>query len=208
MVEVPDFIRKAAEERVEEPTPQDKLEQVRRLAGRLRDLYLQQSSLTDSLAEVAAGINLLETKELLDIMVEAKMPSFALDADGNQPDAGFKRTQIVNASIPEEKMSQALVWLEENDQGHLPKHEFKISFNMGENKEAAKFEALLKKNKVQYSSKMSVLAASLTAFVKRELAANRVVPTDILGVYVGEKVDVTIGGVKVKKVTKDKKRKS
>jgi hypothetical protein len=190
---IPDFVRRGSQ-RAEEPTSPITLEQVRKEASHLRDLYMKKEDLEARLAEIVAAINFSESRTLLDIMLEAKIPAFSLEADGNNPPAEFSRKQIVNASIPKEREGMAYVWLEENGHADLIKHAIKLQFNMGENARAKKLEALLSKNKFEYESKVSVLPQSLTAMVKREMEANRVVPQDLLGVYIGEKVEVKVGG--------------
>ena len=199
---LPDFVRAGAEARVDEPPPEDKLTTIRAKAAELRGLYVTLAGLQESVANVTAAINLIEGKELVDMMVEARMPDFSLEAEGNYPPASFKRRQLVSASVPEERRGEAYVWLEENGHVDLIKNEFKVAFGMGDGKQAEKLDALLKKNKYEFSRKVSVLPQSLTARVKKELEAGRQVANDLLGVYVGERVEVTLGGEKVKKAGK------
>lgn len=199
MTAVPDFVRRAAEARPDAPPPADRLEAARTEARRLRDLYAELAELAERQANLEAQVNFIESKGLLDIMVEAGMPSFTLEAEGNHPPAEFKRATIVNAAIPKDREGEAFLFLDEEGEGELIRSTFKLDFGMGERKQADRLEALLKKNKYEFTRKVGVLSASLTAAVKRRLAAGKVVPNDILGVYVGEKVEVTLGGEKLKR---------
>lgn len=197
--EMPEHIRRAQEGRVSTPVTEATLAEVRAKAQQLRDLYIQLQNSEEKSALLKRDINIIEAKELLDLLTRAGMPAFTLEAQGNEPEAEFKKVDVVSASIPEDRLGEALAWLDGEGRLDMVKHEYKVAFNMGEAKEAQRLEAALKRGKFEYKSKIGVLASTLTAFVRRELKAGRVVPNDLLGVYVGEKVEVALGGEKIKK---------
>ena len=199
MSTMPDFIAQAAEAKPDEAPPADKLDAVRRKAAELRQLYTDHAALAESLANIDRQINLIESRDLLELMSEAKMPSFALDADGNLPPAKFERTQITSAGLPKEREGEAFLWLDEAGHGDLIKNEFKVALGMGDGRQADKLAALLAKNRVEYSRRVSVHPSSLLAFVKKQIAAGEPIPNDLLGVYTAEKVSVSLGGEKMKK---------
>lgn len=197
MTNIPEHIRRGAAARAAEPPPADRLARVRRTAAQLRDLYETKASLEDQLSGVQAKITQMETKDLVDVLTEAKMPSFDLEAEGNQPAAHFEKKPFYSASIPEERKAEAFAWLEAEGHADLIKTEFKVAFGMGDYARAQALEKVMDKGGFQFSKKTGVLPQSLTAFVKREIEKNHVVPSDLLGVFVGEVVKVKFSAAKV-----------
>jgi hypothetical protein len=187
---IPDFVRRGAERSAAEATPTDRLDRVRRTANRWRDLDIKKKGLEEQLAAVQADITRLETKELVDVLTEAKMPKFTLEAEGNYPAATFEKKPFYSAKIPEDREGEAFAWFEAEGHADLIKTEFKVAFGMGDYKRARKLESSLTRDKFEYSKKVGVAAPTLLSFVKKEVEKNHAVPADLLGVFVGEVVKV------------------
>ena len=198
MTEMPDHIRRGAAARAAEPPSEDRLTKVRRVANRWRDLDTKKKELEERLSEVQAEITRLETKDLVDVLTEAKMPSFVLEAEGNYPASTFEKKPFYSAKIPEGREAEAYTWLEAEGHESLIKTKFELNFGMGDHSAAKKLEDLLTKAKYEFSKKVGVHSSSLLAFVKREIEKNNVVPNDLLGVFVGEVVKVKFVAAKAK----------
>lgn len=196
MSNIPDHIRRGAAARAAEPPSADKLDRVRRAAAQLRELYEEKETLEEHLGAIQAKITSMETKELVDVLTEAKMPSFDLEAEGNQPAVHFEKKPFYSARIPDDRQAEAFAWLEAEGHADLIKTEFKVNFGMGEYDLSQKLDELLTKMKFPFAKKTGVLPQSLTAWVKREVEKNHVVPADLLGVFVGEVVKVKFSAAK------------
>jgi hypothetical protein len=169
---------------------EDKLDQVRSIARQLRDLYATKKDLDQRLDEIKSQIVILETKTLVDIFNEVKIPAISLDAEGNNPAVDLEKQPFYSAKIPEGREGEAFAWLEEEGHGDLIKSKFNINFGMGDFKQAKKFETWLTKQKIDFNNKIEVHSATLLAFVKKELQATRPIPMDLFGVFTGEIVKI------------------
>lgn len=194
MTDAPDFVRNAEAR----PAPQVTIDAVRAQALELRELYEDFDVLHQQLLDVLGKINKMESRDLLDLLNQAKMPTFTLEADGNHPQTSFTRKNFYSASIPEDKEAEANRWLEA-EHPEVLRYNFKISYGVGDAKQAKKVQATLDKMKVDYDLKVGALSQSVTALVKREVEAGRKIPLDLLGATVGEVVEVKFDGKKPSK---------
>ena len=190
MVDIPAHLAAAIAERGDVAPPPDKLDRVRAMVVRHRDLTALLSDLKARAEEVQAALTRLETRELVDLFNEAGVPGFSLEAEGNLPPVTLNKQPFYSAKIPEAREAEAFTWLETEGHGDLIKSTITLSFGMGERKLAKKLEDWLTKQKLAYASKVSVHPGTLLAFVKRQFKEGKELPMDVLGVYVGEIVKI------------------
>lgn len=175
----------------EKPEPVD-LTTVRKQAVALRDLYLEKNDLEDRLKRLQSKITNIERKELPDLFSLAKISSVTVDPDQNHPGFVAERDTVYTAKIPDEKRQEALQWFEQQGHGDLVKSVVEIVFGMQEHDERLRLFKLLKDNGFEYWTNESVHHSTLKAFVKRELKAGRVIPHDLLGVFVFDEVKIKV----------------
>ncbi len=111
--------------------------------------------------------------------------------------AGIKieAKSTVYASIGKRK-AQAFAWLIKNEHGALIKRNVMVAFNTSQAEEAnVLFAELLGREDLDASGieqDMKVEAASLTAFVRKQLEDGQEVPADIFGIYNKRSTKVTL----------------
>jgi MoaA/NifB/PqqE/SkfB family radical SAM enzyme len=173
-----------------EPEEKVDLTTIRRKAVELRNAYLEKADLEAQVKEISSKITGIERKDLPDMFSKAKVSSVTVEADGNHPAFVAERNTVYGAKIPEEKRMEAFQWFEHTGHGDLVKSVIEIVFGMQEHEERLRVMKLLSDNGVSYWNNESVHHQTLKAFVKRELQAGRVIPQDLLGVFIFDEVKI------------------
>jgi hypothetical protein len=173
-----------------EPEEQVDLTVVRLKAVQLRDAYLEQAEIEECLKKVNDKIKGIERKDLPDLFSKAKISSVTVEADGNHPAFVAERGTVYTAKIPDEKRQEAFQWFEQQGHGDLVKSIISIVFGMQEHEERLRVMELLSNNDIEYWNNESIHAMTLKAFIKRELKAGRIIPHDLLGVFVFDEVKI------------------
>jgi hypothetical protein len=163
---------------------------VRHKAVELRDEYLRKTDLETRLKGIQSKINNIERKELPDLFSKAKISSVTVDSDGNHPGFVAERGTVYTAKIPDEKRMEAFQWFEQQGHGDLIKSMINIVFGMQEHEERLRVMKLLSDNRVEYYTNESIHYQTLKAFVKRELQAGKILPSDLLGVFIFDEVKI------------------
>jgi hypothetical protein len=163
---------------------------IRQKAIQLRDAYLEKADLEEKVKKVNSKITGIERKDLPDMFAKAKISSVSVDADGNHPPFIAERSTVYTAKIPEEKRMEAFQWFEQAGHGDLVKSIIQIVFGMQEHEERLRVMKLLSDNGIEYWNNESVHHQTLRAFVKRELQAGRILPQDLLGVFIFDEVKI------------------
>ena len=166
------------------------LTKIRQRAQALRDAYLKKLDLEDQLKQVSEGIKKIERDELPEMFTNAGVSSITVGADGNHPAFIAERVTVYTAKIPDEKRQAAFEWFEQQGYGDLVKSVINIIFGMQEHEERLRVMEILAKNNVEYYTNESVHHQTLKAFVKREIQGGRIIPMDLLGVYVFDEVKI------------------
>lgn len=180
----------AAIARSKQSVPEDKLVVLRDKVRRVRDLESMIDQQSEDLDKLSKERSSLLTKELPDMMLELKVPSIGIGAEGNYPEfvavaAPYYAANIA-ASWPEEKRQKAFEWLEKSGHGDMIKNIYTIELGRGTAKVAKALTAALKKLKVPYRVVRGVPHTTLTAFVREMVEReNKTPPLDILGATVG-----------------------
>lgn len=194
----PSFIQKYQNENKPEASP-DQLSEIRKKAASLRDLTHQKAQLEEDLKITSAAINLIQHKELPDLMAEAQIDNLGLEASGNYPayDLVTQPFYHANIGVDNPDADKAYAWLIKHGHGDLIKHEYTVTFTRGEEKAAKAFEKLLATNKIEYDHGMGVPWNTLTAFVREQTEKGVAMPLALF--------NATIGRIARLKIRKEKK---
>jgi hypothetical protein len=172
------------------PPPADKLDKLKRKIVELRDLETQKASLEERGKQIGGQIYELKTSELVSLFDEAGVDNVGIPEEGNLPaynvEVGWHyKANIGSAAEPKvDDYEGAIAYLRKN-QPDLLKTTYSVSFGMNEGKRQKEFEALLKKNKFDYSSNFGVPWAALTAWVKEQVGVHKKsLPLKLLGATV------------------------
>jgi hypothetical protein len=174
----------------DQPPAEVDLTTIKKAATELRDAYLRKTDLETQVKEIQSQIFNIERKELPDLFSLAKISSVTVEADGNHPAFVAERGTVYIAKIPDDHRMEAFDWFEKQGHGDLVKSDIHITFGMHEHNERLKVMKLLSDHGVQYYTNESVHHQTLKAFVKREVQAGRIVPHDLLGIYIFDEVKI------------------
>jgi hypothetical protein len=166
------------------------LSTVKQKAKELRDLYLRKVDLELKLQEISNKIQTVERDDLPSLFGEVGISRIDVEAEGNYPPFVAERKTVYTAKIPEDKRMEALRWFEEQGHGDLVKSIIDITFGMHEHERRLAVMTLLRDHKIEYYTNESVHSSTLRAFVKREIQASRVVPYDLLGIFIWDEVKI------------------
>jgi hypothetical protein len=163
---------------------------IRKKAVELRDEYLHKLELTDQLTKVNQKITNIERNDLPEMFSRAGISRLDVEPVGNHPAFVAERETVYTAKIPEEKRMDAFQWFESTGHGDLVKSVINIIFGMQEHEKRLAVMKLLSDHGVEFFNNESVHHSTLKAFVKREVRAGRIVPMDLLGVYIFDEVKI------------------
>ncbi len=196
MVGKPKYLEKVKAEVKPEPVPEDKLERLTKKAVELRDALIGKETLAQAVIDNNKTIERIKFNELPELMDACKIESWTLAAEGNYPSYKLDRKPFYYANIkqetPEEQAAaaEAFAWLDEHHPG-IVRNVYMISYGKGEEKAAAKLEALLTKNKIVFGLKRSVPWNTLTAFLKEQVERFQTIPPlNLLGAKLSVVVDM------------------
>lgn len=147
----------------------------------VRLLAQRQMEIEDEI--VALTLRLKDATERLNRVMLEDLP-LAFDAAGikrlDLPDGTVVQVKsMVTANIKAENKGDAHGWLRKNKFGAIIKNVVKIAFGKGEDKNAAKVVAMLKKAKIPYERSEAVHPQTLGAFVREQLGAGKALPASI-----------------------------
>jgi hypothetical protein len=160
------------------PPPKDRLEKLRDAVRELREVEFQRKSLEERQAELGTRMYELKTKTIVELFDLAKVTSIGVPAEGNLPayelEVGWDYKANLS-NVPEEELPKSIAWIRKTDPDLL-KTTFTIDFGLKEGKKMKAFEAMLKKQKISYSTKFGVPWNTLTAWLKQQIEVKRASP--------------------------------
>ena len=157
------------------------------------DLVSQQMATEDEIAQLEAALK--EASGLLRRISELDLPNAMMEhnltgwtaADGSS--VAIK--DIVRASISKANQAEAFAWLQANGYADLIKNQITVSFGRGEDATAhTAFDAMAEQG-FEPTQKRSVHSGTLSAQAKAWIADGVDFPADALGVYQGQKTQIT-----------------
>jgi hypothetical protein len=107
-------------------------------------------------------------------------------ADGSEVSV----STFYGASIPKERTSEAFEWLHSNGFDDLIKNQVSASFGRGQDELANFLVGRLEEEGFNASRKVWIEPVTLKAFVKEQIEAGNSIPTDLFGIFVGEKAKI------------------
>jgi hypothetical protein len=130
--------------------------------------------------EAKEALDVIAVKELPTAMEEAEIETITLD-DGSS----ISVKPSYQASISKANEAAAFKWLKEHKLDGLIKHEVKIPFAKGEEKEAKRFLQWAQKNlkNQAFTDKKAVHAGTLKAFVREQIENGENLPMELFGVF-------------------------
>ena len=105
-------------------------------------------------------------------------------------DLHLKVSTSYRATITEANKEAAFNWLRNNGLGDIIKNEISVSFGRNEDNKAANYAELAKGQGFQPTQKMKVEPMTLKALVRERMEAGKDMPTEIFGVYSGNKTTI------------------
>ena len=159
----------------------------------LADLAKQQLTLEGRIAkgeELLAQLNdqlkELKEKRIPDAMAEIGMESFSL-SDGSS----INVEKYYAGSISEDHKKDAFAWLRKNEFDALIKRNITCKFGKGEDAKATVLVKQLDKMRLPYEDKEAVHPQTLKAFIREQMEAGSELPTELFGVFVGNRAKIT-----------------
>jgi len=165
--------------------------------AKLDDLVKQLTQAERDVVEAQAALKAAQSRvrQLDEFDIPDHMDSLGLTEFTNKAGIKIKAVSTIRASIGDRKVA-AFAWLIENNHSALIKRTVVVAFNtaQGGDAEALRDELLGRDslNAAGIKQEMKVEAASLTAFVKKQLKAGKEVPHDIFGIYDQRSTKITL----------------
>lgn len=159
-----------------------------RMAKLARDqLQLEQRlvELEEEMKEVARTLKQVQEEEIPNLMSELGVQSFKL-TDGSE----IKVQKYYAASIPKERQAEAFDWLNNNGFGDLIKNQVATSFVRGQEQQAEAFAQECVDRGLAVNTKKWVEPMTLKAFAKEQVERGTGIPSDLFGLYVGNKAKI------------------
>jgi hypothetical protein len=172
---------------------QDKLDQLREAAKKLRDHTLRAADLKDQLEKTESEITKLTKVELPALFEMAGVTSIGIEPEGNMPAYVARAKPYYHANIASswepQRREAAFSWLTSNGHGDMIKGIITIEFGLGDHALMQRVENGLLKGGMPYSKEQSVPWSTLTSFVKEQITRNNTIPPlELLGATVGRVV--------------------
>ena len=165
--------------------------------AKLDELVKKLTQAETDVAEAEAALKKAQErrKQLDEFDIPEHMDELGLKEFTNKLGIKIEAGSTVYASIGNRK-AKAHAWLIKNKHGGLIKRNVTVAFNTAQAKDAkALFEELNEREGLVTAGvkqEMKVEAASLTAFVRRQLKAGNEVPADIFGIYEKRSTKITL----------------
>lgn len=160
--------------------------------SRVSSLVRQQFALEQRVLDIEEELR--KTKEDLRKVSEEYLPS-ALREQGlkelRMEDGSFVSiSPFYSASIPKDRTIEAFDWLRQNEFGDLVKNTVSASFGRGSDEKAQALLMDLERQGMDVSQKQWVEPMTLKAFVKEQVEKGSELPTELFGVYIGQKAKI------------------
>jgi len=154
--------------------------------SRITNTVREYHDLSDKIAEAEAALKVLTTqkKTLLEDTLPQLMAKAAQDdlktLDGDR--VTIKET--LRASIPKDKLAEAVKWLTDHNQAAIVKREFGLKFGRDENEKAQEAYDTLVKAGFLPADKLSVHPGTLASTLKELIAGGEDVPLPLFGGHI------------------------
>lgn len=164
---------------------------------KLNELVQQLTSAEKDVVEANAALKAAQSRvrQLDEFDIPEHMDSLGLKEFTNKTGIKIQAISTVRASIGDRKVA-AFAWLIKNNHSALIKRTIVVAFNTAQGDDAEKLmtELLAREslNAAAVKKEMKVEAATLTAFVRKQLKDGHEVPHDIFGIYDQRSTKITL----------------
>lgn len=163
----------------------DKLAGIAQLAKRAKMLEREIEELESSLSEKQDNYRKLTEESLPEAFAELGLKSFAMD-DGSK----IEVKQFYSATISKARQAEAYAWLREHGYDDIIKNTVTVRFGRREDGLCARLLGLLATQGFPAEQNEKIEPQTLKAWVKEMLTKGHEVPTELFGVYIGNKASI------------------
>ena len=160
----------------------DELSGIAALAKRAKMLELEIKELEDTLTERQNNYRTLTEETLPEAFAEMSLKGFTMD-DGSK----IEIKPFYGASISKERKAEAFEWLRQYGHDDLIKNTVSVQFGRNEDELCARLKNLLVESGFRYDQAEKVEPQTLKAWVREQLQRGNEVPSELFGVFVGQK---------------------
>ncbi len=176
-----DFEKDAAALGVKE----DGLKGLTALARRAKVLEHEMDELEATLKERKEAYRKVTEESLPEAMAELGMKSFIMD-DGSKVDV----KPFYSATISAERRAEAYEWLRSRNFDDIIKNTVSVRFGRGEDELCARLLDLLRQQGYPADQAEKIEPMTLKAWVKEQIERGAELPTELFGVYIGQKATI------------------
>lgn len=176
---------------------EDQLQKVRAAVAEVIEKRQLKIDLEERLKTINKEIYAAQHETLPSIFNEVRCDGLKLPPEGNRPGYEAVKEPYFKANIsadwPIERQEKAFEWLQHEGHSDIIKTIITIELGRGERGRAAKIEEWLRKQGIEYSSRLGVAWNTLTALLRDCYKRNRPLSSDeleIIGANVGEVVNL------------------
>lgn len=161
------------------------LSSVAALAKRAKVLEKEIDDLEKTLSERKEQQRKLLEESIPNMLSELGMKDFSM-ADGSK----ITVKPFYSASIPEEKRAEAYEWLRDNGFDDIIKNTVSVRFGRGEDELCEQLLNLLREQNYPVEQAQKIEPQTLKAWVREQVERGNAFPTELFGVYVGQKATI------------------
>jgi hypothetical protein len=100
---------------------------------------------------------------------------------------------VISANISKDRSAGAHEWLRDNGFGDLIKNTVSVNFGKGEDDKAGELIKGLEDSGYNVDQKEAVHPSTLKAFCKEQIEKGSEIPTDLFGIFIGQKTTIKKG---------------
>lgn len=156
-----------------------------KLAKTQVDLETRLTDLEQEMKDVTFALKEVQEQEIPALMSELGVKSFKLQ-DGTEVSV----KKYYSASIAKDRADEAFTWLNNNGFGDLIKNQVALSFPRGAEDKADKFAQECMDRGYNPATKKWVEPMTLKAFAREQVEQGTDLPSDLFGLYIGEKAKI------------------
>jgi hypothetical protein len=161
------------------------LSSVAALAKRAKVLEKEIDDLEKTISERKEQQRKLLEESIPNMLSELGMKDFSM-ADGSK----ITVKPFYSASIPEEKRAEAYEWLRDNGFDDIIKNTVSVRFGRGEDELCDQLLNLLREQNYPVEQAQKIEPQTLKAWVREQVERGNAFPTELFGVYVGQKATI------------------
>lgn len=164
---------------------EDGLKGLTALARRAKVLEHEMDELEATLKERKEAYRKVTEESLPEAMAELGMKSFVMD-DGSKVDV----KPFYSATISAERRAEAYEWLRSRNFDDIIKNTVSVRFGRGEDELCARLLDLLRQQGYPADQAEKIEPMTLKAWVKEQIERGAELPTELFGVYIGQKATI------------------